>query len=218
MGAPDYASERLRDRYDGVEAVLEDVAVATEITGTLHRPAGDGEPWCKTPDTGVEYVDMAVALEHGGELCKGCFRAALAHLARMDDSPVEDTGPVDTEAEDTEKETPTPGGVNTGVEDPGAGSGDTEPPTANDDVPGERLDAVPREVLVAGAGAIAYHAPAGEDRALCGRTVDGRRRKVEHTPPSTRPCQECFTERLVDAYSGRDRPSAPAATDGGVER
>jgi len=216
MGAPDYASERLRDRYDGVEAVLEDVAVATEITGTLHRPAGDGEPWCKTPDTGVEYVDMAVALEHGGDLCKGCFRAALAHLARMDDSPVEDTGVEPDEDGGAEREDT--GVEDLAVEDTGNGSGDTEPPTANDDVPGERLDAVPREVLVAGAGAIAYHAPAGEDRALCGRTVDGRRRPVEHTPLSTRPCQKCFSERVVDAYSGRKRPSAPAATDGGGER
>jgi hypothetical protein len=184
----------LRQRYDGVEAVLGDVTVATEVTGRLHRPKGDGEPWCNST-TNVEYVETAVALEYGAELCKSCYRPALAHLARMESSPVEDR----------HADATTP---------PEVASDTAELPTADP----EPLDAITPAVLVATGGASTYHAPAAGDEPLCGETVDTTRRRLDQTPPAARPCSVCFTGAVVAEYDGRDADEhavVEAVADGG---
>jgi len=52
---------------------------------------------------------------------------------------------------------------------------------------------------------------------VCGEHVDGTRRRVDHAPPSARPCRSCFTEQVVEAHTGRDgaAPGVLRATDGG---
>lgn len=184
----------LRARYDGVEAVLGDVTVATEITGTLHRPEGDGDAWCgATAD--VEYVETEVALEYGADLCQRCYRGALAHLARMSSSPVEDRL----------AEHDTPAEVETDVSE-------LEEPTE-----ARPVGAITPEVLVATGGASTYHAPSAGGGPVCGEDVDTTRRRVDQTPPAARPCSRCFTDRVVREYDGRDadeREVVEAIADG----
>jgi len=186
----------LRRRYDGVEAALGDVAVATEITGTLHRPAGEGEPWCgSTAPEAVDYVETEVALEYGADLCQNCYRAALAHLARMSSSPVSDRrGRHDA-----------PPAVSTDA----SHLAGPEPP---------QLDALTAAVLVTTNGANTYHAPGASGEPLCGESIDTTRRRVDQTPPTARPCQRCFTAKVVAEYDGRDSEEGEvveAIADGG---
>jgi hypothetical protein len=171
----------LRQRFDGVEAVLGDVAVATEITGTLHRPEGDGDAWCGATADG-EYVETEVALEYGASLCQRCYRSALVHLARMEASPVEDRHGSPS----------APSEVSTDVSD-------LEEPTS-----ARPVDAITPEVLVATGGASTYHAPSADGDPVCGEDVDTTRRRVDQTPPAARPCSRCFTNRVVREYGGRD--------------
>jgi hypothetical protein len=168
-------------RYDGVEAVLGDVAVATEITGRLHRPKDDGKAWCGATSD-AEYVEVGVALEYGADLCQRCYRPALAHLARMSSSPVEDRhGSPEAPSE-----------VSTDVSE-------LEEPTS-----ARPVDAITPEVLVAVGGADTYHAPSADGEAVCGEGVDTTRRRVDQTPPAARPCSRCFTAEVVSEYAGRD--------------
>lgn len=182
-------------RYDGVEAVLGDVAVATEITGRLHRPTGDGDAWCGAT-TDAEYVETDLALSYGADLCQRCYRGALAHLARMEASPVEDRL----------AEHDTPAEVETDVSE-------LEEPTE-----ARPVDAITPEVLVASGGADTYHAPSADGEAVCGENVDTTRRRVDQTPPAARPCSRCFTDRVVREYDGRDADEhavVEAIADGG---
>ncbi|MFD1687593.1 hypothetical protein [Halobellus litoreus] len=175
----------LRERYVGVEAVLGEVVVAREITGRLHRPKGEAEPWCSSTGD-VEYVETEIALSYGATLCKQCYRPALAHLARMDASPVEDRL----------AEHDTPAEVETDVSH-------LDPPRSAR----EKVDALTAEVLVASGGADVYHAPTASGNAVCGRAVDDvRRRRVDQTPPRARPCKRCFTADVVGRYTGREAP------------
>ena len=169
-------------RYDGVEAVLGDVAVATEITGRLHRPEGDGDPWCGTAADRVEYVETEVALEYGADLCQNCYQGALAHLARMEASPVEDRlGEHDAPAE-----------VETDVSEL------AEPTEARP------VGAITPEVLVGVGDADTYHAPSADGDPVCREDADMRRRRLDQTPPTARPCSRCFTAEVVSEYAGRD--------------
>ena len=168
-------------RYDGVEAVLGDVVVAVEITGTLHRPENDGDAWCGAASD-AEYVDTEVALEYGASLCQRCYRPALVHLARMSSSPVADRL----------AEHDTPAEVETDV----AALEDTSDPP--------RVDAIIREVLVATGGASTYHAPSADGDPVCGENVDTTRRRLDQTPPAARPCSECYSAEVVTEYAGRD--------------
>jgi hypothetical protein len=170
----------LRQRYDGFRAALSDVVVFRATTGRIHRPEGDGEAWCNTT-TDVEYVDLSRALAVGGELCKSCYRPALAHLARMDSSPV-----IDTKAEHD-----TPAAVST-----------TNPGTRPSEE-GLPLGAITASVLVATGGADTYHAPGEDGAPACDTSVTTTRRRLDQTPPSARPCRRCFADAVVDRYAGR---------------
>lgn len=172
----------LRERFAGAEAVLGDVTVATEITGRLHRPKGDGDPWCGATSD-AEYVDTETALEYGASLCQRCYRPAFVHLARMSSSPVEDRL----------AEHDTPAEVETDVSD-------LEPPTSDP----EPLDAITVAVLVAGGDAETYHAPDADGNPVCGEDVTARRRRLDQTPPAARPCRKCFSAEVVSEYAGRD--------------
>lgn len=188
---------RLRDEYDGAEEVLPDVTVAPEVTGTIHRPTGDAEPWChSTADT--EYVETETALDYGAELCLKCYRPVLEHLARAEETPVEHaTDPPDISSPDAV---------------------DHGPPPAEEDTPPERVDALTAEVLVGTGGANTFHAPASDDVALCGEEVHGTRRRADQAPASSRPCRQCFTDAIVERYAPRDADLAAvteAVTDGG---
>jgi len=81
-------------------------------------------------------------------------------------------------------------------------------------VDGTRLDALPIEGLVSTAdSAGAIHAPAGDGVALCGRQVDGWRRRVETMPATARPCRDCFTDRVAEKYAPRDADIHGAVRD-----
>jgi len=87
---------RLRDEYTGVVDALPDVTVGSDVTGTLHRPDGDGDAWCNSLDDAA-YFETEIALAYGAELCRGCFRASLEHLARSEESPVRRVDGLDDE-------------------------------------------------------------------------------------------------------------------------
>jgi hypothetical protein len=186
----------LRQRFDGVEAVLGDVAVATEITGTLHRPEGDGDAWCGATADG-EYVETEVALEYGASLCQRCYRSAVVHLARMSSSPVEDRhGSPEAPSE-----------VTTDVSE-------LSPRTSDP----EALGAITVAVLVGVGGGDTYHAPAADGDPVCGEDVDTTRRRLDQTPPAARPCSRCYSAEVVAKYAGRDadeREAVEAIADGG---
>jgi hypothetical protein len=183
----------LRERYTGIEAVLGDVTVARDISGRLHRPDEDGDPWCRSTGE-VEYVETSIALGYGARLCKSCYRPALAHLARMEATPVEDTA----------KPTPNPPAV--------------EATPEFDKARPDPLGALTAEVLVATGGAGTFHAPSGDGTPFCGLSVTTTRREPHKTPPSARPCRRCFAERVVEEYAPRDADLVEVtetATDGG---
>ena len=183
-------------RYDGVEAVLGDVAVATEITGRLHRPEGDGDPWCGAT-TDAEYVEVGVALEYGADLCQRCYRPALVHLARMESSPVEDRL----------SEHDTPAEVETDVSELEPRTSDPEP-----------LDAITVAVLVGVGGGDTYHAPAADGDPVCGEDVTARRRRLDQTHPAARTCSRCYSAEVVSEYAGGDADvdeAVEAIADGG---
>ena len=74
------------------------------------------------------------------------------------------------------------------------------------DLRDQRLDTLPL-VVIRGTSPRAYHAPTGDGVAICGPHT-GRRCRVDKVPSSSRPCRDCFTERVVERYADRD-PALP---------
>ena len=70
------------------------------------------------------------------------------------------------------------------------------------DIRDHRLDTLPL-VVIRSTRAHAYHAPTGDGVAICGPHT-GRRTRIDEVPPSAKPCDNCFTERVVEEYSARD--------------
>lgn len=186
---------RLRDEYTGVVDALPDVTVGSDVTGTLHRPDGDGDAWCGILDD-AEYHETEIALAYGGELCRGCFRASLEHLARSEESPVRRVDGLD--------------------EAPSTDDVDPETPIDADGraiTHAGRLGSLTADVVVSrGSAATAFHAPDADGEPACGCDLESPHlRRVDHAPPSTHPCRYCFAEEIVDEFSPRDADLAEAA-------
>jgi len=87
--------------------------------------------------------------------------------------------------------------------------------TEDRDLEADKLDALPIRALVATSRGTthAFHAPTGDQVALCGRQIDGRTRRVETMPAASSPCRDCFTERVAEKYGPREADIHGAVRD-----